>query len=65
MSVIALDILTELVALKRLHDAIEAAEAQGTVNFVEGKPLPFARDEYEQRKARAWDAAFALVDAPA
>lgn len=56
------DALRELVALKRLHDKIEAAEADGGVNFVDGKPLPFAKDEYEKRKAAAWAAAFELVD---
>jgi hypothetical protein len=57
----ALDTLRELVALKRLHDAIEATEAKGSSNFVDNKPLPFARDEYEQRKAKAWADARALV----
>ena len=56
-----LTVLRELVALKRLHDAIEAAEAKGTENFVEGKPLPFAKDEYQARKSAAWEKAFELA----
>lgn len=55
--------LRELVELKRLHDSIVAAEADGGLNFVDGKPLPFARDDYEKRKVSAWAAAFRLVDA--
>lgn len=58
------EVLRELVAVKRLHDAIEAAEAKGTENFIGDKPLPFAQDEYEQRKTAAWAAAFALADGP-
>lgn len=53
--------LRELVALKDLHDAIEAIEAEGTHNFINGTPLPFAKDEYAKRKAIAWDAARKLL----
>lgn len=58
----AVEILRKLVALKRLHDQIESAERSGDSNFIEGRPLPFARDEYDKRKAVAWAAAFEIVD---
>lgn len=57
----ALEVLRELVALKRIHDKIEAAEADGGENFVDGVPMPFAKDDYDRRKAAAWTAAFQLV----
>jgi hypothetical protein len=60
-----LAILRELVALKRLHDKIEAAEAKGIENFVDDVPLYAAKDDYERRKAIAWGVAFNLVDGAA
>jgi hypothetical protein len=59
----AISVLRELVSLKRLHDKIEAAEASGTENFVDGQPLPFAKDDYTKRKAVAWAAAATIVGA--
>jgi hypothetical protein len=58
-----ISVLRELVALKNLHDAIEAIEAEGTQNFVDGKALPFAKDDYAARKARAWQVAARVVAA--
>lgn len=55
-------VLRELVALKRMHDAIEAAEVDGATNFVDSKPLPFVKDDYARRKGPAWEAAFKLAD---
>jgi hypothetical protein len=53
--------LRELVALKRLQDRIEAAEAAHQ-NFVGDVALPIVVDEYNARKLVAWAAAFEIVD---
>lgn len=59
----SLAILRELVALQSLRQAIDQAEADGMVNFVNDVPIPFAKDEIARREPLAWEAARQLVNA--